>query len=1048
PIPRLGEGEASGFPQASSISGARAQFQWSAALTGPVEIPAGGNATVLYSTEYEADTTKTDTFLPASGIGDFGDVRTVRIEYAGDMPSGTIHDFVLALAIDGDELDKQDWAEVGATNYYRSTVSYKIDKVTHWNQTSQAVAAKLASGIVIGRVYRDVNRSGSFDPDDSPVVNAYVSPSVVGGPTFDAAGGVSPVALSPVATNADGYYLIAATKGDQVRLTVNNPEFMPKTLRFMGESEVTRYKTFTVTAAGSADVLAGGMVGLYPPYRITFDDNRPTGTGANTTWDSVLRYEGEALSDPHEVADTLTAPPTPSTVPGWSFSRWYTNPQNSNGTAPAQWKANADTTFYAVRAPIEYTVNYDLNGADSPGSLAAKTAVRWSDDGLLPTASVAKQGYSLSWDVSLGGPTGGGKTGVLGTEKYSDLAAADQGTKAGAITLKARWTPNPAGVVFYNNHNAADQSEYAAGNEANAGAVVGGKLIKPADPTRQGYAFSGWFEDRNATKAWNFEANTVPTSGNVALYAKWTPNDATVVFYNNLGGGDTSVFDPGATANTDKKVGERLTEPSQRPERSGYTFQGWYKDSAAQTAWNFGADLVPVTGAVTLYAKWQANTYRVSFDANGAGATTPSPASKDVVYGSAYGDFPAPSREGYQLEGWYTVPTGGQRVASTDAVRTASAHTLYAHWTGNAATVKFYNNTYYVDDDDETNDDNTEHAAGATANAGKRVGDKLTLPPPPERAGYVFNGWTADRAGQSRWDFDGFVVPTSGVVELYATWGEKGVTVSFDPGPGAPKPNNVEAAFGGRVQTVNPTPTREGYRLAGWNVVDSGANWIVGPYGTILSSANGVVGADTDNPTLSLVARWELSSVAVSFDTAGGSAPPPPTTGQYNSPLTAAPSPAPTKAGYTLTGWRAADKNANWVFGASGTALTAANGVANASSGAPTLTLVAQWKPKRVAVSFDLAGGAGAPPGANVDYGSRLTVPTPPTKAGYSFAGWRVAGKNTNWDFGSSGTVLTAENGVAGASEASPTLVLVAQWAAKTVEVTFDAAGGAPAPAA
>jgi uncharacterized repeat protein (TIGR02543 family) len=47
--------------------------------------------------------------------------------------------------------------------------------------------------------------------------------------------------------------------------------------------------------------------------------------------------------------------------------------------------------------------------------------------------------------------------------------------------------------------------------------------------------------------------------------------------------------------------GERITRPSD-PNRSGYTFGGWYREASCTAAWNFDTDVV--NGRVTLYAKW------------------------------------------------------------------------------------------------------------------------------------------------------------------------------------------------------------------------------------------------------------------------------------------------------------------------------------------------------------------------------------------------------------------------------------------------------------
>ena len=48
-----------------------------------------------------------------------------------------------------------------------------------------------------------------------------------------------------------------------------------------------------------------------------------------------------------------------------------------------------------------------------------------------------------------------------------------------------------------------------------------GKLVKPADPTRDGYTFGGWFTDEACTQAYDF---STPVTADLTLYAKWTKN--------------------------------------------------------------------------------------------------------------------------------------------------------------------------------------------------------------------------------------------------------------------------------------------------------------------------------------------------------------------------------------------------------------------------------------------------------------------------------------------------------------------------------------------
>ena len=62
---------------------------------------------------------------------------------------------------------------------------------------------------------------------------------------------------------------------------------------------------------------------------------------------------------------------------------------------------------------------------------------------------------------------------------------------------------------------------------------------------------------------------------------------------------------------------------------------------------------------MTLYAQWTANTYTVTFDANGG--STAVPTSKVVTYGGAYGTLATTSLAGYTFSGWLTAPVVGPR---------------------------------------------------------------------------------------------------------------------------------------------------------------------------------------------------------------------------------------------------------------------------------------------------------------------------------------------------------------------------------------------------
>jgi len=78
------------------------------------------------------------------------------------------------------------------------------------------------------------------------------------------------------------------------------------------------------------------------------------------------------------------------------------------------------------------------------------------------------------------------------------------------ITLYAKWTQNTHTVTFNSNGG----SEVAPQTVAE-----GAKATKPADPTKEGYTFDGWYKESGLTTEWKFDTDVVTTA--ITLYAKW-----------------------------------------------------------------------------------------------------------------------------------------------------------------------------------------------------------------------------------------------------------------------------------------------------------------------------------------------------------------------------------------------------------------------------------------------------------------------------------------------------------------------------------------------
>ena len=127
------------------------------------------------------------------------------------------------------------------------------------------------------------------------------------------------------------------------------------------------------------------------------------------------------------------------------------------------------------------------------------------------------------------------------------------------------------------------------GKQTNVVQVNGNSLVsKPANPTKEGYTFAGWYKDKEFTTVYDF---TKPVTSNITIYAKWNINTYTVTFNSNGGSAVSSVK---------VKYKEVIKKPT-NPTRSGYYFAGWYTDTSYEEKFSF---LTEIKKDITLYADW------------------------------------------------------------------------------------------------------------------------------------------------------------------------------------------------------------------------------------------------------------------------------------------------------------------------------------------------------------------------------------------------------------------------------------------------------------
>ena len=262
----------------------------------------------------------------------------------------------------------------------------------------------------------------------------------------------------------------------------------------------------------------------------------------------------------------------------------------------------------------------------------------------------------------------------------------------GVITL--------TGGLIKNNGRYAINAAYHTTIYANGGEVYGGVYLN------QSSKITCLAEDNGITA---FKGKTVigGTSSVYPSHVDWG------LFYGGLDiyGNTTGVIVTYKDGDSEyaKQVlpsGTLATRPD-APATPGYTFGGWNK--ADGTAWDYASD--KVTDNITLYAKWAANTYTITFDT--VGGSEIAPITQD--YGTVITAPEAPTREGYTFIGWdkeipTTMPTENM--------------TVTAQWEINQYTITF-----------DTN------GGSEIAPITQDYGTAITVPADPTREGYTFMGW-------------------------------------------------------------------------------------------------------------------------------------------------------------------------------------------------------------------------------------------------------------------------------------------------------------------
>ena len=339
----------------------------------------------------------------------------------------------------------------------------------------------------------------------------------------------------------------------------------------------------------------------------------------------------------------------------------------------------------------------------------------------------------------------------------------------------------------------------------------------PGNPTKENYTFDGWFWDDNVWEK-PFTVNSIldqPLSSYLELkvYAKWVSDYVSVNYYS-----DNIMIE---TITIDR---HGLLDVPDEPLKAGHTFAGWETDD--MNLWDFEADKASMD--MSLRAKWSANIYEISFDADGGSAVP----SIERAYQSKITEEPFTQKDGYDFDGWYSKSDlSGSKVIFPLEV-TADA-TLYAKWAERTVKVIFsYINV-------------TKNILPDTV-----IGEL----PDAQKPGHSFMGWYTQPDGNGdKITADSVIARGDWQLTLFPYFYSASIIVDF-----VTNSNDVidprVVVFGGEFGTLPSYLTRSGYTFEGW--------WDNADYSGPAVTAETIVNKDK---SFSLYAKWRGNTYQLTY---------------------------------------------------------------------------------------------------------------------------------------------------------------------------------------
>ena len=280
---------------------------------------------------------------------------------------------------------------------------------------------------------------------------------------------------------------------------------------------------------------------------------------------------------------------------------------------------------------------------------------------------------------------------------------------------------------------------------------------------------------------------------------------ATYYVYYNLNGGSGNFPTQSKIYNGSVNIHNR------QPTRAGHTFKGWGTSSTTTTPSYYANSAYTGNASITLYAIWEANTYAISYDANGGAGAPNTQTYNYAATGDTYLSDAIPVREGYTFMYWNIEPDGSglynYNPGQAWGLNNAYSSTLYAIWEINVYRITAYANGGSIE------------GSGVFSTVGEY--DTVISIPNPVRTGYTFAGWAVTGKGLVYKNGDSYMCRiNAGEVTLVAQWQVNEYTITFDANTNGGYPSKIVDYNYGDVVGDNTaaqyTPNKPYCNFVGW----------------------------------------------------------------------------------------------------------------------------------------------------------------------------------------------------------------------------------------